>query len=264
MYWQKRFNRTDPDLFFKEQIQAIRDKHPNYGYRRVCAQLKREGIDINKKKVQRIIKEMGLQVANFTRKSRYKSYRGKVGKVAPHRVNRRFQTPIVHQKITTDTSEFKVTVKSEAGRTETRKLYLNPYLDMYNGEIISYSISERPNLESIILPLEEAIKRTADCPYRRTFHSDQGWGYQHVEYINRLRKERIFQSMSRKGNCLDNSPMENFFGILKQEIYYGQSYNSFDSLKHAIVTFIDYYNKVRIKEKLGYLSPYEYRLKYSA
>lgn len=108
--------------------------------------------------------------------------------------------------------------------------------------------------------LEEAIEATADCPYRRTFHSDQGWVYQMKVYSRKLKEERIFQSMSRKGNCLDNSLMENFFGVLKQEIYYGVVYYSYEELKSEIVKYIRYYNEKRIKEKLGWKSPVQYRI----
>jgi transposase InsO family protein len=83
-------------------------------------------------------------------------------------------------------------------------------------------------------------------------------------YSNRLKRERIFQSMSRKGNCLDNSVMENFFGILKQEIYYGVVYYSFEELKSEIERYIKYYNEERIKERLGWSSPVQYRLRYLA
>ena len=80
------------------------------------------------------------------------------------------------------------------------------------------------------------------------------------EYGNRLKQERIFQSMSRKGNCLDNAVMENFFGLLKQEIYYGVAYDSYEALKSAIEQYIKYYNEQRIKEKLGWKSSVQYRL----
>ena len=107
---------------------------------------------------------------------------------------------------------------------------------------------------------EDAIKITSDCPYRRTFHSDRGWAYQMNAYAHELREHRIFQSMSRKANCYDNSVMENFFGLLKQEMYYGITYYSFEDLKEAIEKYIVYYNEKRIKEKLGWMSPVEYRL----
>ena len=138
-------------------------------------------------------------------------------------------------------------------------MYLDPFLDLYNMEIISYSITEKPSAEGIMTALEEAIQVTEDCEYRRTFHSDQGWAYQMKDYVKTLKKNKIFQSMSRKGNCLDNSPMENFFGLLKQEIYHGKVYRSYEELKTAIEDFIEYYNNSRMKEKLDWKSPVEYR-----
>ena len=123
-----------------------------------------------------------------------------------------------------------------------------------------YGISKTPSAASILSAQQQAIEITSDCPYRRTFHSDRGWAYQMNAYSLNLKENRIFQSMSRKGNCYDNSVMENFFGILKQEMYYGTTYYSFDELKGAIERYIKYYNEKRIKEKLGWMSPVEYRL----
>ncbi|WP_270421682.1 IS3 family transposase, partial [Acidaminococcus massiliensis] len=127
-----------------------------------------------------------------------------------------------------------------------------------NDEIISYGIAKRPSAESILKAQAEAMEITADCPYRRTFHSDQGWAYQMKAYTRKLKKERIFQSMSRKGNCHDNAVMENFFGLMKQEMYYGVIYYSYEELKAAIERYIKYYNEQRIKEKLGWKSPVQY------
>ena len=118
-------------------------------------------------------------------------------------------------------------------------------------------------MQAILTPLKEAIEITRDCK-ERIFHSDQGWGYQVKQYTKILKEYGITQSMSRKGNCLDNAPMENFFGILKQEMYYGQTYKTYEQLKQAIDVYIKYYNEERIKEKLGYLSPVEYRKKNAA
>lgn len=146
------------------------------------------------------------------------------------------------------------------GRMSIKKLYLDPFMDMCNGEILSYNISKQPSANGVMTALKEAIDITSDCPYRRTFHSDRGWAYQMKSYTYELKEHRIFQSMSRKGNCYDNSIMENFFGILKQEMYYGVVYYSYEDLKEAIEKYIIYYNEQRIKQKLGWMSPVEYRL----
>lgn len=155
---------------------------------------------------------------------------------------------------------FKYYEKDAKGHMTMHKLYLDPFMDMCNGEIISFGIAKRPSAKNVMDALEQAIEVTSDCPYRRTFHSDQGWAYQMKTYSYRLKKERIFQSMSRKGNCHDNSVMESFFGLLKQEIYYGVVYYSYEELKSEIERYIKYYNEQRIKEKLGWMSPVQYRL----
>ena len=260
MYWQKRFDHEDPDAELLRQIKTIRDEHKDYGYRRLWGELRKQGIEVNKKRVHRIVQKYGMQVTSYTRKSRrFSTYKGVVGRIALNRVNRRFNTCIPHQKITTDTSEFKYYQSDEKGRVTIKKLYLDPFLDLWNMEVLSYGISDSPSANSIITALNEAIDSTSDCKYRRTFHSDRGWAYQMGVYRQKLKDNRIFQSMSRKGNCYDNSPMENFFGIMKQEMYYGQAYNSFDELKEAIDKYIRYYNEKRSKASLGYRSPIEYR-----
>ena len=262
MYWQKRFDRENPDKYLEDEITQIHAENKDYGYRRVYRELQNRNIFVNKKKVQRIMQKLGFQVTSFTRKSRkYSSYKGKVGKIAPNRINRRFKTSVPHQKITTDTSEFKYYEIDNKGRMVIKKLYLDPFLDMFNGEVIRYSITQTRSGAGILSGQKKAIEITSDCPYRRTFHSDRGWAYQMGAYLSLLKKNKIFQSMSRKGNCYDNSVMENFFGILKQEMYYGTTYYSFDKLKETIEKYIKYYNEKRIKEKIGWMSPVQYRLK---
>jgi len=237
----------------------IRQEHANAGYRPMVHYLALKGFHVNHKKVQRLMKELGLRVTSYWRRSRkYNSYKGQVGKIAANRLQRRFNTCVPHQKITTDTTEFKY---YEKGRQ--KKAYLNPFMDLFNNEILSFTLSESPAYQSISQALHQAIEITSDCPYRRTFHSDQGWAYQMPNYIHTLKKHHIFQSMSRKGNCHYNSVMENFFGLLKQETYYGRVFNSFEELKQTIRDWIRYYNAKRIKKKLNWMSPIQYRLLYS-
>ena len=260
MYWQQRLDRPDKDEQVEKKILETRKDNPNYGYRRITATLRKQGLLINKKKVQRLVQKLKLQVTSFSRKTRkYSSYKGTIGKVADNKINRKFKVDKPCTCITTDTTEFKYLEKDKSREYQVKKLYLNPYLDIYNGEIISYEISKQPRLEPILKALDKAIEITSTNNDKRIFHSDQGWAYQIKQYTSRLEKEGITQSMSRKGNCLDNSPIENFFGILKQEIYYGKKFYSYEQLKETIEEYIEYYNKDRIKEKLGYLSPIEYR-----
>jgi transposase InsO family protein len=252
-YHAQQLAKEDPDQELKEVILELFQKHEGkYGYRRIHLKLRAQSYHVNHKKVQRIMGELGLKCVKFTRKSRYKSYRGTVGKVAKNRLNRRFKTPIRLQKLVTDVTEFKC--------IGDEKLYLNPILDLYNGEIISFGISNRPTLDFVLEPLNKAVEVIKnEAKYRTTIHSDQGWHYQHQKWIKTLKKNRIFQSMSRKATCADNAAMENFFGILKQEMYYGEKLVSYLELKQKIEKYIDYYNNERIKVKLAGLSPVQYR-----
>lgn len=217
MYWQKSLKRPNKDLEIENKIVKIRKDNPNYGYRRITAMLKRTGLIINKKKIQRLIQKLKLQVKSYSRKSRkYSSYKGQVGKISDNKIKRNFKVEKPYIQITTDTIEYKYLEKDKTGSYQIKKLYLNPYLDMYNSEILIYEISKQPTIEPILKALDKAIKVTNKNKEKRIFHSDQGWSYQKEQYTSRLEANGITQSMSRKGNCLDNSPMENFFGLLKQ------------------------------------------------
>lgn len=248
----KKKKNSDQEL--EECIQAIFDENNgNYGYRRIKLELKNRGTEVNHKKVQRIMNKLGLKGEKFSRKSRkYSSYKGTTGTLAKNHINRRFYTNVCHQKLTTDITEFKC--------SDGLKLYLSPIMDMFNGEVLSYGINMHPTLELALNPLKEALEIVKGSNYRTTIHSDQGWHYQHKKWVKTLKEHKVFQSMSRKGNCLDNSPMENFFGLLKQEMYYGEALCPFEELKKRIEEYINYYNNNRIKEKLAGMSPVQYRI----
>ena len=253
-YHVKRFDPENPDSELKTRITELFKRfHERYGYKRITNELKKLGYIINHKKVYRLMQALGLKCVKFMRKSRkYNSYKGHVGKVAKNRLSRRFNTPVPLQKLVTDITEFKCLGEE--------KLYLNPILDLYNGEIITFEIKKRPTLDLAMNPLNTAVEMIATrAIHRSTIHSDQGWHYQHNQWVRTLKQNRIFQSMSRKATCADNSPMENFFGILKQEMYHGEALISYADLKHRIETYINWYNHERSKEKLAGMSPVEHR-----
>lgn len=257
-YHVKKFGKEDPDTELKELITHQFQKfHERYGYKRITKELKKLGHCVNHKKVYRLMQELGLKCVKFMRKSRkYNSYKGNVGKVAKNRLARRFSTPIPLQKLVTDITEFKCLGEE--------KLYLSPILDLYNGEIISFGIKKRPTLDLVMKPLDQTIEILKNhATYRTTIHSDQGWHYQHNQWVKTLKKNKVFQSMSRKATCADNASMENFFGILKQEMYYGEKLVSYEMLKRRIEDYIYWYNNERSKEKLTGLSPVEYRIQSS-
>lgn len=142
------------------------------------------------------------------------------------------------------------------------KLYLSPILNLYNREIVSYNISDRANFAQITDMLEKAFLKIPDNS-KLVFHSDQGWQYKMKLYQTMLNKKGIIKSMSRKGNCYDNSVMENFFGLLKSELLYFQEFDSLEHFKAELEEYIDYYNNRRINSKLKGLSPVQYRIQSS-
>ena len=252
MYRQKRLNRENPDKYLEEEITKIHAENKDYGYRRVYRELRNRKLFVNKKKVQRIMQKLGFQVTSFTRKSRrYNSYKGNVGKIAPNRINRRFNTTVPHQKITTDTTEFKYYEIDNKGRMVIKKLYLDPFLDMFNGEVLSYSISRNPSAIGVLSAQKQAIGITSDCPYRRTFHSDRGWAYQMNAYSSALEENKIFQSMSRKGNCYDNSVMENFFEYLKKKMFKETTITGSENLNKLFEDKKNFTIRKELKRNLG-------------
>ncbi len=247
-YYLKRMKK--PDKYKEVKGEICRIYHENkgrYGYRRITMELRNKGYTINHKTVQRLMNVLGLKC--IVRIKKYKSYRGKVGKVAPNLIQRDFKAQKPNQKWTTDITEFSL---------HGQKLYFSPILDMYNGEIISYNVSEHPVLDQVMDMLDKAFVKVPDTT-GLILHSDQGWQYQHKQYQKRLQEKGIKQSMSRKGNCLDNSVMESFFGLLKSELLYSQEFRSMEEFREELETYIDYYNNQRIKGKLKGLSPVQYR-----
>ncbi|MDY2980007.1 MAG: IS3 family transposase [Fusobacterium sp.] len=248
-------NKKDKDLKNQDIIDKIKEifyaNKKRYGYRRITLELKNQGININHKKVSRLMKKLNLQSITRKRKRKYSSYQGTVGKIADNHIERNFEANRPNEKWFTDVTEFNL---------RGTKLYLSPILDAYGRYIISYNLSLSPNFNQIIDMLEKAFKDNFNIN-NLIFHSDQGWQYQHNFYTKRLEEKNIIQSMSRKGNSLDNGLMESFFGIMKSEMFYGQekNYKNIEELKLAIEEYIDYYNNKRIKVKLKGLTPASYR-----
>ena len=247
-YYQMGINKADPYLDVKTHIKTIFNAHKGrYGYRRVHLALSRLQCYLNPKTVQRLMGQLGLK--STVRPKRYRSYKGAVGKVAPNTLSRGFVASQPNQKWVTDVTEFNI---------KGDKVYLSPILDLYNQEIISYEIADRPQIGMVMQMLKGAFNRlrSEDKPL---LHSDQGWQYQMAMYQQALKEKGVAQSMSRKGNCLDNAVMENWFGIMKTEFFYRKKFASVEAFKAELRDYIHYYNHDRIKEKLKGLSPVQYR-----
>ena len=248
-YYYIQHQYTDKYKKEKEEIYDIFTANKGrYGYRRILTILKKKGYNINHKTVLKLMNELNIK-GKQRKNGKYHSYKGEVGKIAENLLKRDFTALKPFEKLTTDVTEFKV---CEA------KVYLSPVMDLYNREIVSYSISLSPNLWQIREMLDGLFKKLPDDA-RPLFHSDQGWQYQHAEYQGLLKEHNITQSMSRKGNCMDNSAMENFFGRLKVEMFYGEKFESVNAFIDELKRYIDYYNNERISMKLKGMSPVQYR-----
>ncbi len=221
-YHLKRIVLSDGYDDLRKEIHRIYDDNRGwYGYRRITFALRNEGILVNHKTVQKLMDV----------------------------VDRDFWSDKPYQKMTTDVSQ--ITIKD-------KKMFFSPLLDMYNGEIVTYTITDRPDLHMVTDMMSQAL-REISIPEGCMIHSDQGWHYQHKHYQKLLKDRGIIQSMSRKGNCLDNAMMENFFGIMKSELLYLYKWDSMEQFKAALREYVDYYNNKRIKLRLNGLSPVQYR-----
>ena len=186
------------------------------------------------------------------KKRSYHSYRGIVGDIAPNIIDRNFNTSRPYEKAGTDVTVFV---------TQYGKLYLSPIIDFFTREVLAYDISEHPDMKQIWRMLHLLAKNHKGKYEKMILHSDQGYQYQLKSYHKKLKEMGIVQSMSRKGNCLDNSPTENFFGRLKTEIFYDNEYKyeSLEELEEAIIRYIEYYNNSRIVNRLK-MAPIKYRI----
>ncbi|WP_082897286.1 IS3 family transposase [Thalassotalea crassostreae] len=248
-YYQcKALRKPDNYADVKVLIKSLFHEHKGrYGYRRVASALRSAGTLINHKAVQRLMVELNLK--SKVRPKRYKSYRGEVGTTAPNLLERNFKVSKPNHKWVTDVTEFKV---------KGQKVYLSPILDLFNQEVISYEVRKSAHLPLVTDMINNALKTLKDHE-KPVIHSDQGWQYRMKTTQNIIRKAGLKQSMSRKGNCLDNAVAENFFGILKTEMYHREEFKDADELIDCIKEYIHYYNNKRIKLKLKGLSPIEYR-----
>nr|WP_237761038.1 IS3 family transposase [Pantoea sp. A4] len=220
-----------------------------YGYRRMTLELRAHGQTVNHKKVARLMRELGCQAR--VRRKKYRSWQGKAEMAASSNLlNRDFSAERPGTKLVTDVTEFRV------GR---EKLYLSPVIDLYNREVVAMSMATRPayalteRMQASLLLHSEYTLRGA------ILHSDQGWQYRMRPWRKVLDAHGVRQSMSRRGNCLDNAVMESFFAVLKTEVYHGQHYKSVEELETAITEYVHYYNHERIKAGLGGVSPVNYR-----
>ena len=257
-YWQEKFEHPDQE---EEELKTVihglfNYYEAEYGVRRLSSQVRAYYHLIGKplpnhKRIQRLMHEMGLKCTKYNRRVRkYDSSKGPNGKKAKNRLNRRFMSNRKYQKMVCDITELK------AGNGH--KVYLEIIKDLATNQILTWGLSQRPNLQLALTPLQELLKQLPHTGYQLTLHTDQGWHYQHRDWRKLLRKGRIRRSMSHRATCLDNAACETVFSKLKAEIGPDTGYRNQDELSQAIEEWLHFYNERRIQTKLGNQTPLQY------
>ena len=239
-----------------EEIQQIHKEHPDMGYRRIRDELDvNYDIDVNDKRILRICRTRGIQSTIkwkpkcCTRADRNPDH------IAKNYLNRDFHAEAPNKKWLTDVSEFKYYIG-----IEVHKVYLSAILDLYDRRIITFKISDHNDNPLVLGTFDEAVKLEPDA--HPLFHSDRGYQYTSAQFHTRLKNHHMKQSMSRVAHCIDNGPMEGFWGILKREMYYRHRFTDKNELIGAISDYIDYYNNRRLQRKLAVMTPMDYHNKY--
>lgn len=240
------------DRYADERViikQIFEDSKSAYGYRRVTYAIERNhGISLDRKTVAKIMREEGLR-AKCRRKRVYNSYRGTVGKIADNVLKRDFKASRPMEKLVSDITQFNI------GDT---RIYLSPLVDLFNGEVVSWRIGKSPNMNMVLEMLFDVLPELNR--HKPIIHTDQGFQYQNHRWHYLLNKTGCTQSMSRKGNCIDNSPAESFFGRLKTEFSDGSDFKYPKHFMRKLDEYIRWYNEGRIKGSLSGMTPVEYRI----
>lgn len=239
-----------------EVIKKIHEQHPDMGYRRIRDELDvNHGIDVNDKRVLRICRSENIQSSiKWRPKSCTKTDRNPAH-IAKNYLNRDFHADAPNEKWLTDVTEFKYYID-----IEVHKIYLSAILDLYDRRIVSFKIGDRNDNTLVMDTFDEAVNLEQDA--HPLFHSDRGYQYTSAQFYTRLKKHHMKQSMSRVARCIDNGPMEGFWGILKREMYYGNRFTNREELVGSINDYIRYYNNYRLQRKLGVMTPMAYHNQY--
>lgn len=204
-------------------------------------------IIVNHKRIYRIMSSVGLKSVCRRKRKNYIPSTPEI--TAENILNREFNASNINEKWLTDVTEFKY--------GDGKKAYLSAILDLGDKSIISYVIGKLNNNPLVFETFDLAINKNPNA--KPLFHSDRGYQYTSKAFKNKLDQAEIVQSMSRVSRCIDNGPMEAFWGVLKSEMYYLNKFNTYEELEAAIIEYIDYYNKHRYQKRLNCMAPLEYR-----
>lgn len=232
-------------------MKALHEKFEGiFGYRRMMLYMNRKfKKKLNHKRIYRLMKVAGLKSVIRKKKKRY--IHSSPQHVVENVLNREFKADKPDEKWLTDVTEFKYGT--------SKKAYLSAIFDLYDGSIVSYVLGHSNNNQLVFDTLDEALAVSPGA--HPLLHSDRGFQYTSLGFKRKIDKAKMKQSMSRVGKCIDNGPMEAFWGALKCEKYYLHKYNTFEELSKAVDEYIQFYNHDRYQKRLNGLSPLEYRAK---
>lgn len=235
-------------IILKEIIKIYNEVNGIYGYRRITMNVNRNlSSNYNHKRIYRLMKYSNLQAVIPRKKKKYVKSTPQI--TAENILNREFSEATPNKKWLTDVTEFKL--------TNGTKAYLSAILDLGDNSIVSYVLGKSNNNQLVFDTFDFAVKNNPTA--KPLFHSDRGFQYTSKIFKSKLDKISAIQSMSRIGRCIDNGPMEGFFGIIKSEMYYLKKFHTFDDLRLQVDKYIEFYNNKRLQKKLKGLSPIEYR-----
>jgi transposase InsO family protein len=239
------------------QVENIHKAHPDMGYRRIRDELDRNhDIHVNDKRVLRIDRALHIQSTIKFRRYGCTKSAASPEYIAKNYLKREFHADAPNSKWLTDVTEFKYYVGAEV-----HKIYLSAILDLYDRRIVSYAIGDRNDNRLVFDMFDAAV--AANPQAHPLFHSDRGFQYTSRSLHSKLQVARMKQSMSRVAHCIDNGPMEGFWGILKREMYYGQRFTSREQLIQAISDYIYFYNYQRFQRRLSIMTPMEFHEHYA-
>lgn len=239
-----------------DKIEKMHAEHPDMGYRRLRDALEHdENINVNDKRVLRICRKRKIQSIVKGRHNCCTKPASDPAYVAENILNREFEAEHPNEKWVTDVTEFKYGVGTE----HTGKIYLSAIIDLCDKRPVSYVISEHNDNPLVFETFDMAVRGNPDA--HPMFHSDRGYQYTSNDFRQRILKAGMAQSMSRVARCIDNGPMEGFWGLMKREMYYTKKYQTKEELAQAIHKYMNYYTNKRVQRKLNILTPMEYHEK---
>ena len=234
-----------------ERVEQIHTESPDKGYRRIKDDLDHDyGIHVNDKRVLRICRTLDIKSTIKYRNLGCTRHAENPQYIAENVLDRQFYALRPNEKWLTDVSEFKWYEGNESHR-----IFLSAILDLYDRRIVSFVIGDRNDTPLVFKTFDKAVMENPDA--HPLFHSDRGFQYTSRAFHRKIEAAGMMQSMSRVGKCIDNGPMEGFWGILKRERYYGKRFTSKQELIQMIQSYIRYYNNRRVQRNLGVLTPME-------